>query len=258
MEVAGMIAFVGRGSRPVPGWSQALWTARENHPTKMIAADNVASLCTITEPSAAICPASRTVIPCPTPRGEEIMRNTALKNAVARFLPACKRPPSTSAGELTSVVKDHSKVRGKLALCFPDAYTLGRATTDCKSLYSIMNNDPQWACESGLHAVDRFRRRTPRAQPAALLQPGIIPRLCALSTSSVFRSSTKFCYTTVLTMLDLGGVPLQCEERTLDHTARHRRRPRGAKTQELLAPFVRYLRHRRRRGKSALDHWTNG
>src|SRR5437899_911689 len=36
---------------------------------------------------------------------------------------------------------------GKLCLAFPDAYTLGMSHHGLQVLYTIMNNDPQWACE---------------------------------------------------------------------------------------------------------------
>jgi hypothetical protein len=38
-------------------------------------------------------------------------------------------------------------VRGKLCLAFPDTYTLGMSHHGLQVLYSIMNDDPQWACE---------------------------------------------------------------------------------------------------------------
>src|SRR5271167_4437260 len=79
-------------------------------------------------------------------RGRRSM-NTALKDTVFRFLPRVQTPAQYTGGELNSVVKDHRNVRGKLCLAFPDAYTLGMSHHGLQVLYTIMNNDPRWACE---------------------------------------------------------------------------------------------------------------
>src|SRR5438128_12627079 len=75
------------------------------------------------------------------------MQNTALKEAVSRLLPRVQMPAQYIGGELNSVVKDHRQVRGKLCLTFPDTYALGMSHHGLQVLYSLMNNDPQWACE---------------------------------------------------------------------------------------------------------------
>ena len=53
------------------------------------------------------------------------MLNTRLKEAVTRLLARVSTPAQYLGGELHSIAKDHREVRGKLCLCFPDAYTLG-------------------------------------------------------------------------------------------------------------------------------------
>src|SRR3954453_10255099 len=75
------------------------------------------------------------------------MRNTALKDAVGRLLPRVKTPAQYIGGELNAVVKDHRQVRGKLCLAFPDAYTLGMSHHGLQVLYTLMNDQAQWACE---------------------------------------------------------------------------------------------------------------
>src|SRR5260221_11787093 len=79
--------------------------------------------------------------------GVSAMLNIALKDAVMRRLPRVATPAQYMGGERHSVVKDHRKVRGKLCLAFPDTYTLGMSHHGLQVLYSIMNDDPQWACE---------------------------------------------------------------------------------------------------------------
>src|SRR5207248_2883014 len=70
-----------------------------------------------------------------------------LKDNILRLLPKVQTPAQYIGGELNSVVKDHARVRGKLCLAFPDLYTLGMSHHGLQVLYTIMNNDPQWACE---------------------------------------------------------------------------------------------------------------
>ncbi|HZZ76935.1 MAG TPA: B12-binding domain-containing radical SAM protein, partial [Gemmataceae bacterium] len=163
------------------------------------------------------------------------MRNTHLKEAVLKILPRVQTPAQYLGGELNSVVKDHTRVRGKLCLAFPDAYTLGMSHHGLQVLYTIMNNDPQWACE---------RAFTPWIDFEAELRRHQLP-LYSLETFTPLREfdvvgfslQYEVCYTNVLTMLDLGGIPLHAKDRTLAHPLVIAGGP-GAQNPELLAPFV--------------------
>ena len=163
------------------------------------------------------------------------MFNTALKKAVLRLLPRVQTPAQYIGGELNSVVKDHRCVRGKICLAFPDAYTLGMSHHGLQVLYTIMNNDPRWACE---------RAFTPWVDFEALLREHRLP-LYSLETFTPLREfdvvgfslQYEVCYTNVLTMLDLGGIPLHAKDRAVDHPLVIAGGP-GAQNPELLAPFV--------------------
>jgi hypothetical protein len=78
---------------------------------------------------------------------ENLMLNTALKDAIRPLLPRVQMPGQYVGGELNSIVKDHRQVRGTLCLAFPDTYPLGMSHHGLQVLYSLMNADPQWACE---------------------------------------------------------------------------------------------------------------
>src|SRR5205807_1241308 len=167
--------------------------------------------------------------------GDTTMLNSALKDAVLRVLPRVKTPAQYTGGELNSVPKDHRHVRGKLCLCFPDAYTLGMSHHGLQVLYTIMNADPQWACE---------RAFTPGLDFEELLRRRHLP-LYSLETFTPLRDfdllgfslQYEICYTNILTMLDLGGVPLHSQDRTLQHPLVIAGGP-GAQNPELLAPFI--------------------
>jgi radical SAM family uncharacterized protein len=98
-----------------------------------------------------------------------------------------------------------------------------------------MNNDPQWACE---------RAFTPWLDFEAVLRKDNLPLyglesftpLCEYDLLG-FSLQYEVCYTNVLTMLDLGRVPLHSEDRTVDHPLVIAGGP-GAQNPELLAPFV--------------------
>jgi radical SAM superfamily enzyme YgiQ (UPF0313 family) len=112
---------------------------------------------------------------------------------------------------------------------------LGTSHHGLQVLYSIMNNDPQWACE---------RAFTPWLDFEAVLRGERLP-LYSLETFTPLRDfdligfslQYEVCYTNLLTMLDLGGVPLHACDRTLDDPLVVAGGP-GAQNPEVLAPFV--------------------
>src|SRR5215470_9094531 len=75
------------------------------------------------------------------------MFDSPLKNAVRRILPRVQKPAQYLGGEFGSVTRDHSTVRGTICLAFPDTYALGMSHHGLQVLYTIMNNDPRWACK---------------------------------------------------------------------------------------------------------------
>jgi len=137
------------------------------------------------------------------------------KQVVGRILPQVQTPAQYVGGELNSVVKDHAKVRGKLCLAFPDLYTIGMSHYGLQVLYRVMNRRDDWACE---------RVFAPGTDMEGLLRRHRIP-LYSLETFTPlgqfdvlgFTLQYELCSTNVLTILDLAGIPLSAERRTLDH-----------------------------------------
>jgi radical SAM family uncharacterized protein len=161
--------------------------------------------------------------------------NVSLRDAVLRILPRVKTPAQYTGGELNAVAKDHRQVRGKLCLAFPDAYTLGMSHHGLQVLYTIMNNDPRWACE---------RAFCPWLDFEAELRKNRLP-LYSLETFTPLREfdlvgfslQYEVCYTNLLTMLDLGDIPHYSEVRSVSDPLIVAGGP-GAQNPELLAPFV--------------------
>src|SRR5262249_54475450 len=148
------------------------------------------------------------------PARECAMLNTALKKAVLDFLPRVQKPAQYLGGELNSVVKDHRQVRGRLCLSFADAYAMGMSHHGLQVLYSILNSDPQWACERAFAPwVDCENELRQRRLPLYGLET-----FTPLREYDVVGFSLQYeiCYTNILNMLDLGGIPLHSKDRGPD------------------------------------------
>ncbi len=163
------------------------------------------------------------------------MINNAMKEAVGRLLPRVKGPAQYIGGELNSVVKDHRQVRGKVCMAFPDTYSLGTSHHGLQVLYTLMNDDPQWVCERSFTPWPDFEAELRRAG----LHLYGLETFTPLKDFDLIGFSLQYevCYTNLLTMLDLGGIPLHSKDRTLDHPLVIAGGP-GAQNPEILAPFV--------------------
>lgn len=142
------------------------------------------------------------------------MINTELKEQlVRRVLSKVRTPGQYIGGERNMVVKDHREVAGKLCLCFPDAYTIGMSHHGLQVLYSLMNRRDDWVAE---------RCFTPWPDMEQQLRNYGLPlysleTFTPLSAFDVIGFSLQYEISSpnVLTMLDLGGVPLRASQRTL-------------------------------------------
>jgi len=163
------------------------------------------------------------------------MLNERLKEfVVSRILPSVQTPAQYVGGELNSTVKDHRTVKGKVCLAFPDTYALGMSHHGLQVLYSLMNG-LDWACERVFTPLPDFEKGL-RSHGLPLYS---LETFTPLNEFDVLGFSLQYeiCDTNVLTMLDLGGIPLRAEDRGPDDTLVIAGGP-GAQNPELLAPFV--------------------
>jgi len=142
------------------------------------------------------------------------MNNQKLRDyLIGHVLHRVQSPAQYIGGELNVICKDHREVRGTLCLAFPDAYTIGMSHHGLQVLYALMNQRDDWACE---------RVFTPWIDMEAELRREKIP-LYSLETFTPlcdfdvlgFTLQTELCVTNVLTMLDLGQIPLAATDRTM-------------------------------------------
>ena len=142
------------------------------------------------------------------------MVNQQLKDyLVSHILPRVQAPAQYLGGELNMVCKDHGEVAGRLCMAFPDAYTIGMSHHGLQVLYTLMNRRSDWVCE---------RAFTPWPDMEHELRQAGVPLYSLESFTPLvefdvlgFSLQYEVCAPIVLSMLDLGGIPLHGDERTM-------------------------------------------
>ncbi|CAM2060337.1 Radical SAM superfamily protein [Desulfovibrionales bacterium] len=120
--------------------------------------------------------------------------------------------PSHYAGcEPGAVHKNPDRVTVRLALAFPDLYEIGMSYTGQTILYNVINQRPAWWAE---------RVYAPTREAAAVLQERGVSLVTLESGTPLarldvlgFHLTHELCYTNVLFMLDLAGIPFRASER---------------------------------------------
>lgn len=142
------------------------------------------------------------------------LRGSELRRLVeAEILPHVDTPAQYTGGELNQIVKDHASVKTKVVLGMPDTYAMGMSSLGLKVLYHCWNERADTLCE---------RVFAPWPDMEARMREHSVP-LYSLETFTPVRDFDVFAlsvayeggFTNILTMLDLAGIPLKAEERTL-------------------------------------------
>jgi radical SAM family uncharacterized protein len=142
------------------------------------------------------------------------MINSKLKDQLVRHVLAKVRMPGQYVGgERNIVVKHHAEVSGKLCLCFPDAYTIGMSHHGLQVLYSLMNRRDDWAAERCFTPWPDMEEQL-RRYGLPLYSLETFTPLCEFDVIG-FSLQYEISSPNVLTMLDLGQVPLRAAERTM-------------------------------------------
>ncbi|NUQ65174.1 MAG: TIGR03960 family B12-binding radical SAM protein [Pirellulales bacterium] len=164
------------------------------------------------------------------------MLNQTLKDLITRqVLPRVKTPGQYVGGELNSVVKDHLQASGRLCLAFPDTYAIGMSNHGMQVLYHAMNRRPDWACERVFapwpDMEEALRRHGLPLYSLETFTP--LDRFDLLG----FTLQYDLCCANVLTILDLGGIPLRSVDRSVSHPLVIAGGP-CAQNPEPMAPFI--------------------
>ena len=133
---------------------------------------------------------------------------------VRRVLPYVEKPGRYVGGELNAVHKLWSEARLRFVLAFPDVYEIGMSHAGLQVLYSILNQRSDLVAE---------RTYSPWPDMAGLMRQVGVP-LYTLDSFQPVRDAdvlgislqTELCYTNVLDLLALAGIPIRAGERGPD------------------------------------------
>ena len=117
-------------------------------------------------------------------------------------------------GEVNSVMKDKNEVEIRFAMCFPDVYEIGMSNLGMMILYNMFNQREDVWCE---------RLFSPWPDLDKVMREQNIP-LFALESQEPIRDfdflgitlGYEMCYTNILQVLDLSGIPLKSADRGED------------------------------------------
>jgi len=127
------------------------------------------------------------------------------------LLKSVSKPGRYAGGEFGQIIKDPAKVEATVAFCFPDAYEIGMSNLGMRILYGVLNREENISCERvfapWIDMEDKMREK------------GVL--LCAHESGRPVKDfdmlgitlQYEMCYTNVLNVLELSGIPLRAEDR---------------------------------------------
>lgn len=135
-----------------------------------------------------------------------------IKKEVEKILQYVQKPARYVGGELNSVIKDPDKVDIRYAFCFPDIYEIGMSHLGMKILYGLINDREDSWCERVFAPdVDMEEQMRKNNVPLFALESGdYIKDFDIIGFTLMY----ELCYTNVLNMLELAGIPLYSKDRT--------------------------------------------
>lgn len=137
------------------------------------------------------------------------MRKLALSDEI---LLSVEKPARYIGGEINMVEKDPLKAEIRFCMCFPDVYEIGMSHLGIQILYDMLNLREDIYCE---------RVYSPWVDLDKIMREQDIP-LFALESQQPVRDfdflgitlQYEMCYTNILQVLDLSGIPLRAADRT--------------------------------------------
>ena len=136
------------------------------------------------------------------------MRKLALSDEI---LLSIEKPARYIGGEVNAVMKDKEKVDIRFAMCFPDVYEIGMSHLGIQILYDMFNRREDVWCE---------RVYSPWVDLDKVMREKQIPLFALESQDPIldfdFLGITlqyEMCYTNILQVLELSGIPLDAKER---------------------------------------------
>ena len=138
-----------------------------------------------------------------------------MRHLYADFIDRVAKPMRYLGGEYQAVVKeDSADLQARVCLAFPDVYDIGMSHLGTKIIYSLLNRDPRIACERAFAPwTDMEAELRERELPLVSLETQ--RPLCAFDVIGI-SLQYELTFTNVLTLLDLGRIPLRSADRAED------------------------------------------
>lgn len=132
-----------------------------------------------------------------------------------QVLPLVQKPARYTGGEWNAVQKEWDRVAVKVAFAFPDVYEVGMSHLGLQILYNVVNRRPDALME---------RVFAPWPDMEEKMREHNLPLFTLESHRPVrdfdllgFTLQYEMCYSNVLNMLNLAGLPLKTQVRTREH-----------------------------------------
>lgn len=125
-----------------------------------------------------------------------------------------EKPARYIGNEVNAVMKNAEEVEVRFAMCFPDVYEIGMSHLGIQILYDMLNSFEDVWCErvySPWVDLDRIMREK-HIPLFALESQDPITEFDFLGITIQY----EMCYTNILQVLDLSGIPLYTKDRTME------------------------------------------
>ncbi|MBR6915318.1 MAG: TIGR03960 family B12-binding radical SAM protein, partial [Clostridia bacterium] len=137
-----------------------------------------------------------------------------MREDVKKFISSVSRPGRYTGGERGTVLKDKNAVDLRVAFCFPDSYEIGMSNLGMRILCAVLNDMDRVLCE---------RVYAPWPDMEEKMREAGVPLFTLDSGDAVgefdivaFTMQYELCYTNVLNMLSLSGIPFRSADRSED------------------------------------------
>src|SRR4051812_15396900 len=130
----------------------------------------------------------------------------------SNFLQSVEKPTRYTGAEHGTRKKDWSTVQARVCLAFPDIYDIGMSHLGFRMLYKILNDDPRTLAERAYTPWVDMQREL-RAHGKLLVSLESARPLVDFDVVG-FSLQYELTYTNILSMLELGGIPLRSEHRS--------------------------------------------
>jgi radical SAM family uncharacterized protein/radical SAM-linked protein len=132
-------------------------------------------------------------------------------DGLKEFLSLVSKPVRYLGREIHSIRKDPAEVKLRFCLAFPDVYEVGMSHLGIQILYHILNGIKGVACERAFAPwVDMEKVLRDKRIPLSSLESSIPVHQFDIVGFSL---QYELCFTNVLNMLDLSGIPLLSRDR---------------------------------------------